>query len=143
MIVLLRLRNEDQRVSSRLTKCVLNRAVPLAFRATSRNGFGAACTAVLVKLRFPLISYKAVSRSPKKADKVELPLTLALELLRWQCSSPLQSRHSLSSYCHKMKRVAASLGIAYHEFSLNEDWPRPSLGSVGVKVSEGSDLLHP
>ena len=33
------------------------------FKATNRNGLGAACTAVLVKLRLPRISYR-------KSDKV-------------------------------------------------------------------------
>jgi len=38
------------------TKCVTIREVPLLFSAMKRNGLGAACTAVLVKLRFPRMS---------------------------------------------------------------------------------------
>jgi len=35
---------------------MINRGVSEAFKAMNRNGFGAACTAVLVKFRLPRIS---------------------------------------------------------------------------------------
>jgi hypothetical protein len=43
------------------TKCTVMREVPLVFKAMNRKGFGAACTAVLEKLRFPRISWTTIS----------------------------------------------------------------------------------
>lgn len=39
------------------TKCIVNLGLSAAFNAINKNGFGAAWIAVLVKLRFPRISY--------------------------------------------------------------------------------------
>lgn len=44
------------------TRCIVNRALLDALRAMNKKGLGAVCTAVLVKLRLPLISCVGVSQ---------------------------------------------------------------------------------
>jgi hypothetical protein len=65
------------------TKCIVMREVPLVFRAMNRNGFGAACTAVLEKLRFPRISWAIVSEGD--VVKLHFPYLKRLDLHLWAC----------------------------------------------------------
>jgi hypothetical protein len=84
------------------TRCIVRRAVPLVFNAMKRNGFGAACTAVLEKLRFPRISWTCISYD----DYVVIGFHTSSA---WTCTCELASFKFFATTMFAIFRVSSGL----------------------------------
>jgi hypothetical protein len=84
------------------TRCVTRRDVPLVFKATNRNGFGAAYTAVREKLRFPRMSYNMLMRV---SDNSPLCPTSSA----WTCTCGVASFKFLAMTMFAIFRVSKGL----------------------------------